>query len=57
VVDIDADPIGLFPADVESMRGNSARSRSTRLFGCGNALVLQVCGCEEPIRWPVSKSR
>ena len=31
VVDIDADLIGLFLADIESTRGNSARSRNTRL--------------------------
>src|SRR5260370_24466115 len=31
MVDIDADLIGLFLADIESTRGNSARSRNTRL--------------------------
>lgn len=31
VVDIDAEMIGLFLADIESVRGNSARSRNTRL--------------------------
>jgi len=31
VADIDADLIGLFLADIESTRGNSARSRNTRL--------------------------
>ena len=31
VVDIDAELIGLFLADIESARGNSARSRNTRL--------------------------
>src|SRR6266571_6587481 len=31
VVDIDSDLIGLFLADIESTRGNSARSRNTRL--------------------------
>jgi len=31
VIDIDAELIGLFLADIESARGNSARSRNTRL--------------------------
>jgi site-specific recombinase XerD len=31
VVDIDAELVGLFLADIESARGNSARSRNTRL--------------------------
>jgi integrase/recombinase XerD len=31
VVDIDADLVGTFLADIEKMRGNSARSRNTRL--------------------------
>ncbi len=31
VVDIDAELIGLFLADIESVRGNTARSRNTRL--------------------------
>jgi integrase/recombinase XerD len=31
IVDIDAELIGLFLADIESARGNSARSRNTRL--------------------------
>ena len=31
VIDIDADLIGLFLADIESTRGNTTRSRNTRL--------------------------
>jgi integrase/recombinase XerD len=35
VVDIDADLIGLFLADIESTRGNSARSRNDRYADIG----------------------